>query len=86
MSFEESQLRFPLDCQYRVIAENIPGMHFVIETVLQQLGIRAPLVEEKRSSAGKYLAFSVEVRVESRESMNRIDQELRNIRGVKTVL
>ena len=80
------ELIFPLDCQYRIIAENQPGMHFVIETVLIQLGITAPLMTQHHSSGGKYLSFSVDVRVDSRETMNRIDAALRAIVGVKYVL
>lgn len=81
-----SQLQFPLDCQFRVIAENISNMHFVIETVLMQHGVNAPLKTQNQSGGGKYLSFSVDTRVESLEQMNEIDAALRNIAGVKMVL
>ena len=80
------KLEFPLDCHFRIIAENQQGMHFVIETVLIQLGVSAPLKLENRSDKGKYQSFSVEVRVESLERMNEIDRALRSIVGVKMVL
>lgn len=82
----EEKLEFPLDCSYRIIAENREHMHFVIETVLMQLGVTAPLKESHLSSKGKYVSFSVDVRVSSREMMNAIDRELRLIEGVRTVL
>lgn len=84
--FGDEQLQFPLDCQYRVIAENIPNIHFVIETVLMEHGVTAPLTPQNQSQGGKYQSFLVIVRVESREEMNRIDSALRNIVGVKMVL
>ncbi len=84
--FGDEQLQFPIDCQFRVIAENREGMHFVIETVLMELGINSPLHTQNRSDGGKYQSFRVDVRVESLEQMNKIDAALRNIVGVKMVL
>lgn len=82
----EEQLQFPLDCHYRIIARNLPNIGFVIETVLAELGVTNALKEEKHSGRGKYVSFSAEVRVESKERMNKIDAELRAIEGVKMVL
>lgn len=83
---DSGELKFPLDCQFRIIAENRQGMYFVIETVLIQSGVLAPLQKENESAGGKYLSFSVDVRVESLERMNAIDAALRSIAGVKMVL
>ncbi len=80
------KLEFPLDCHYRIIARNIPHIEFVIETVLAGLGVPGGLKKEKESGGGKYVSFSIDVRVESKERMNRIDAELRAIEGVKMVL
>lgn len=82
----QPELEFPLDCSYRIIAENREHMHFVIETVLLQLGVHSPLVKNHESSKGRYVSFAVDVRVPSREMMDRIDRELRLIEGVRTVL
>ncbi len=84
--FGENKLKFPLDCQFRIIAENQEGMAFVIETVLMEQGVKAPLVPQHASEGGKYQSFLVEVRIVSLEEMNRIDAALRAIRGVKMVL
>jgi putative lipoic acid-binding regulatory protein len=83
---DSERLLFPLDMQFRIIAENRNGMHFIIETVLMQEGITSALRNENKSEGGKYLSFSVDVRIESREMMTRIDSALRNILGVKMVL
>ncbi len=82
----EPELEFPLDCHFKVIAEDLEKMHFVIETVLMGLGVSAPLTEGNKSKGGKYATFNITVRVDSREQMNQIDTELRNIQGVKMVL
>ena len=81
-----AELKFPLMCHYKVIAENREGMHFVIETVLQELGVKAPLETGNMSANGKYITFMVSIAVDSRKTMNAVDQELRNIVGVKMVL
>ena len=83
---DSGDLKFPLDCQYRIIAENRQNMHFVIETVLLELGILMPLVDQRMSSDGRYFSFSVDVRVDSLEMMNAIDAALRAIDGVRMVL
>ena len=82
----EPKLEFPLDCHFKVIAEDLENMHFVIETVLMGLGVNSPLTAGNKSEGRKYITFNVSVRVNSREQMNQIDAELRNIQGVKMVL
>jgi putative lipoic acid-binding regulatory protein len=84
--FGDEELQFPLDCQFRVIAENREGMHFVIETVLLELGVTSPLHTENQSETGRYQSFRVDIRVNSKEHMNKIDAALRNIVGVRMVL
>ncbi len=84
--FGNEELQFPLDCQFRIIAENREGMHFVIETILIEQGVTAPLEPQNLSHGGKYQSYLVMVRVESRDHMGRIDAALRNITGVKMVL
>ena len=83
---KEPELVFPLLCHFRVIAENLDNMHFVIETVLLGLGVKSPVEKANISGGGKYISFNISTVVESREAMNRIDQELRLIQGVKMVL
>ncbi len=84
--FGGAELIFPLDCQYRIIAEDIPNIHFVIETVLIGLGVTTPLKFGQFSSKGKYITFSVDVKILSREMMYEIDAQLRQIQGVRMVL
>lgn len=69
-----------------MIAENREKIDFVIETVLLQLGVDAPVIRGNLSKSGTYVSYGVTTVVESREAMNRIDAELRLIEGVKMVL
>lgn len=83
---DTANLEFPLECQFRVIAEDHEKMAFVIETVLMQLGVEAPVVRGHESKKGTYVSYNITTVVNSREEMNRIDAELRLIVGVKMVL
>ena len=83
---DTSELEFPVQCHFSVIAENLQNMHFVIETVLMELGVNSPLEQSNESKGGKYVSFNVTTIVESRDQLNRIDKELRLIQGVKMVL
>ncbi len=83
---DPANLEFPLECQFRVIAEDQEKMAFVIETVLMQLGVEVPVVRGNESKSGTYVSYSITTVVQSREEMTRIDTELRNIAGVKMVL
>ena len=85
-TFCGTALEFPQDCHYKVIAEDLESMHFVIETVLMELGIHNPVEQGNRSAKGKYVTYNISVRVESKEMMNKIDHELRSIVGVKMVM
>ncbi len=83
---EKHELTFPLVCHYKIIARNLEHMHFVIETVLLQMGIRNPLEAGNVSANGNYITYNISVRVDSKAVMDKIDAELRNIEGVKMVL
>ncbi len=86
MVFEGHSLNFPQKVFFKVIAEDIHGLDFVIETVLIELGVQAPPVKGNKSAAGKYVTYNVEILAVSLEHMNKIDAGLRNITGVKMVL
>ena len=83
---DPANLEFPLECQFRVIAEDQENLALVIETVLMQLGVEVPVVRGNESKSGTYVSYSITTVVQSREEMTRIDTELRNIAGVKMVL
>ena len=83
---DPANLEFPLEVQYRVIAEDHEKVAFVIETVLMGLGVESPVVRGNKSKSGTYVSYSITTVVNSREEMNRIDGELRTIEGVKMVL
>ena len=86
MTFEGEKIQFPVMCYYKVIAEDLPGMEFIIETILIENHVKSPAVKGNKSAGGKYVTYNIEVFVNSLESMNAIDHALRNIKGVRMVL
>lgn len=86
MAFEGEEIQFPVLCYYKVIAEDLPGMEFIIETTLIENHVKTPAIKGNRSSGGKYVTYNIEVYVNSLETMNKIDAALRAIKGVRMVL
>lgn len=84
--FDESQIKFPVDCHYKIIAENLPGIDVQIVETLKNHGVTSPLKKSSASETGKYVSFDVEVTVHSLESMKILDRALKSIAGVKMVL
>ncbi|MEM7394551.1 MAG: DUF493 family protein [Verrucomicrobiota bacterium] len=85
-SFDGAELEFPLECHFRIVAENLDNMYFTIETVLLGLGITDPLEPAHVSGKGNYASFAFSTIVPSRLVMEHIDRELRAIVGVKMVM
>ncbi|HTL48818.1 MAG TPA: DUF493 domain-containing protein [Verrucomicrobiae bacterium] len=84
--FEGHELQFPLNCHFRIVAQNVPGIRESLEAVLRGLDIQSPLQEGQASAKGAYRTFNFDVEIESREAMNRIDSSLRQNPNVKMVL
>ena len=80
---EVSDLQFPLECHFRVIAHDQEGIAFVIETVLMELGITSPVEPANTSSGGKYVSFNITVLVESLEQMNLIERSFASAESLR---
>jgi len=85
-SSQQAELEFPVQCHFKVIAEDLKHMHFTIETVLMELGIHEPIRPGNRSTNSKYVSYNVSIEVDSKTMLDAIDRELRAIAGVRMVL
>lgn len=83
---KEPELEFPLDCHFKVIAEDGKHIEAAVRTALLAQGVTAPLTSGNRSDKGKYITFNVTVTVTSSDQINAIDASLRALPGVKMVL
>ena len=80
------EVKFPVLCYYKIIAEDHAGIEERIKKALESEGIFSELKLGRKSSHEKYITFNVDILVVSKEYMERIDAVLRNIQGVKFVL
>lgn len=83
---DPEEIRFPVECFFKIIAEDLPGVRAALEKTLRRLEITSELVEGAHSSAGRYVTYELRWVVASLESMREIDRELKAVRGVKMVL
>ena len=86
MGSPEGEIKFPLICYFKIIAERSDDIRARIEAKLHAIGVMNPLKLAHESSQRRYVTFDLEVLVHSKEYMNEIDAALRSIDGVKMVL
>jgi putative lipoic acid-binding regulatory protein len=83
---KEKEIKFPVICHYKIIANRSDDIQTRIEAKLKDAGVMHPIQLGHESSERRYITFNLELMVHSREYMNEIDQLLRSIDGVKMVL
>ncbi len=79
-------LQFPFVCNYRIITLGGPDNEAKVKEVLQDFPTVNNLRRSNVSAMGTYISYQVDISLESREMMERLDQGLRAIAGVKAVL
>jgi putative lipoic acid-binding regulatory protein len=80
------EIEFPCKCNFRIIAENLEDIFSTLETAIIDLGINSTLKKLNSSGKGKYISFGFSIIVDSKEFMNKIDEKLCSIQGVKMVM
>ena len=83
---KKRELKFPVLCHYKIVTEDAPGMADRLKSVLHDFGIQRPLDSGHRSAQGHYLTFNVDVVVNSKEFMDKLDTAFRAVPGVKYIL
>lgn len=86
MGSSEEEIKFPIICYFKIIAERSDDIHLRIETQLRGAGVMNPVKIAHESSRRRYVTFDLEILVHSKEYMNEIDGLLRQVKGVKMVL
>ncbi len=83
---DPEDIRFPVNCHYKIIAEDVPGLAAEIEKIFAEVNIEARFSRTGRSDRGKYVTYSAEITIHSLELMRFIDTAVRKLKGVKVVL
>lgn len=86
MGSSDEEIKFPVICYYKIIAERSDDIKLRIETALKKAGVMNPVKVSHESSRRRYVAFDLELLVHSKDYMNEIDGLLRAVEGVKMVL
>ncbi len=84
--FHGEEIKFPVVCHFKIIADNMPGVRTMLEKKLQDLGVVNPLSEGTHSSGNKYVTYNLEVKVASKEYMAQLDHAIRTTKHVRMVL
>ena len=80
------ELEFPLLWEYKIIALHEPAVHTQLEAVSAKHGCTQPVTRGNQSSRGKYVTYTVRLRVESRQHLDAITAEFGQCPGVKYLL
>ncbi len=80
------EIEFPVLCHVKVITEKREGMQTAIENILNKLELSVKVVLGNSSATGKYLTYNFSFMADSKEIMNQVDTEIRDIDGVKMVM
>lgn len=84
--FGGEELRFPVECHFKIITDGAEEVRIRLELALTELSITAPLVLGNQSVHGKYVTYNFDWTVHSRDAMTLIDKRLRAVEGVKLIL
>ena len=79
-------LEFPLVCHVKVVTEKRDDMQSVIEDILGELKVVAEVSLGNSSAKGKYTTYNFSFTADSKVKMEKVDQAIRAIDGVKMVL
>lgn len=77
---------YPSEFHFRIIVEAKTADETVLSSAIARYRVTAPLSASRQSSAGRYLAYSLSVRVESRDELNALDAAIKSVPGVRMVL
>lgn len=84
--FPMAELHFPVVAHHRIIVNAAEKDASVTAGLFSAFELVEPITETRTSSGGKYAVFAVSVRFQNREEMERFDEQLKRVPGLKMVL
>ena len=84
--FKGEKIKFPVECHFKVIAEDLPDVHQALDRTLREHGLGVSFIRGNSSGQGTYVTYNVTLMINSLEQMNEIDSSLRKVAGVRMVL
>ena len=79
-------LVFPVVAHHRLIVDAARRDDAAVATAFAGFELVEPVVESRASSSGKYVSYSLSVRLKDREEMARLDAAIASVPGLKMCL
>ena len=80
------ELKFPVVAHHRLIVDAARRDEAAMKSAFAGFELVEPVVESRASSGGKYVSYSLSVRLKDREEMVRLDAAIAGVPGLKMCL
>ena len=80
------ELKFPVVAHHRLICDAARRDETAMKAAFAGFELVEPVAESRVSSGGKYVSYSLSVRLKDRAEMARFDEQLKQVPGLKMVL
>lgn len=81
-----TEVAYPALFHFRIITETEAQAEELLLQVITPYHVKAPLVSERTSAAGRYTAFSISILMQSRTEMETFDATIKKVPGVRMIL
>jgi len=80
------KLKFPVVAHHRIIVMADKRDHAAMVRLFSDFALVEPVAESRASSGGRYVSYGLSVRLADRSEMDRFDERLKLVPGLKMVL
>lgn len=80
------ELKFPVVAYHRLIINAVERDEVAMRAAFAGFELVEPVAESRASSGGKYISYSLSVRLKDREEMSRLDAAIAGVPGLKMCL
>ena len=77
---------YPAEFHFRIIVDAQMEGECLLGPAVAGFKVTAPLTTSRQSATGRYLAYSLSVRIESREELNTFEAAIKRVPGVRMLL
>ena len=80
------ELKFPVVAHHRLICDAARRDVAAMKAAFAGFELVEPVAESRASAGGKYISYSLSVRLKDREEMSRLDAAIASVPGLKMCL
>lgn len=79
-------MKFPVVAHHRLICDAARRDEAAMKAAFAGFELMEPVAESRASAGGKYVSYSLSVRLKDREEMSRLDAAIASVSGLKMCL